>query len=78
MNLIDRNAINLDKLYKNKNLDSDIFVFYPKHKKLSKNIIFHIFEKKIDFSKKFKKSPKNAKIAFFYIFLKKFKKMYFY
>jgi hypothetical protein len=36
MNLIDRNAINLDKLYKNKNLDSDIFVFYPKHKKLSK------------------------------------------
>ena len=36
MYLIDRNAINLDKLYKNKNLDSDIFVFYPKHKKLSK------------------------------------------
>ena len=36
MNLIDRNAINLDKLYKNKKLDSDIFVFYPKHKKLSK------------------------------------------
>ena len=36
MNLIDRNAINLYELYKNKNLDSDIFVFYPKHKKLSK------------------------------------------
>lgn len=37
LNFIDRNAINLEKLYKNKNLNSDIFVFYPKQKKLSKN-----------------------------------------
>jgi hypothetical protein len=36
LNLIDRNAINLDKLYKNKNLNTDIFIFYPKQKKLSK------------------------------------------
>lgn len=36
LNLIDRNAINLEKLYKNKKLDSDIFIFYPKLKKLSK------------------------------------------
>ena len=36
LNLIDRNAINLDKLYKNKKLDNDIFIFYPKLKKLSK------------------------------------------
>ena len=36
LNLIDINAINLEKLYKTKKLDSDIFVFYPKHKKLSK------------------------------------------
>jgi hypothetical protein len=36
LNLIDINAINLEKLYKTKKLDSDIFVFYPKQKKLSK------------------------------------------
>tara|TARA_B110000967_G_C18823569_1_gene530071 strand:- start:1002 stop:1181 length:180 start_codon:yes stop_codon:yes gene_type:complete len=36
LNLIDRNAINLEKLYKNKKLDNDIFIFYPKLKKLSK------------------------------------------
>jgi len=36
LNLIDRNAINLEKLYKNKKLDIDIFIFYPKLKKLSK------------------------------------------
>jgi hypothetical protein len=36
MNWIDKNAKNLEELYKNKNLDVDIFIFYPTQKKLTK------------------------------------------
>ena len=36
MNWIDKNAKNLEELHKNKNLDVDIFIFYPTQKKLTK------------------------------------------
>ncbi len=32
MNWIDKNAKNLEELHKNKNLDVDIFIFYPTQK----------------------------------------------
>ena len=35
MNLIDRNSKNLEQFYKTGKLDINIFVFYPKHRKLS-------------------------------------------
>ena len=58
LNLIDRNAINLDKLYKNKNLNTDIFIFYPKQKKLSKKEKLKLLKKnpyKIRSKKKLRK-----------------------